>query len=447
MRFALSVPLLALALVASMGCGQQGTLDAAALLDPESCRTCHPVHYRQWAGSMHAYTGFDPVFDAMNAVYLEETGDERPDYCVGCHSPVALFEQATADGSDLADVPDHLRGVTCAACHLVEEARLGHSRAPDLATDGVIRGGIADPARNYAHASAYSLLHDRADPSSSELCGACHCNWNPDGAHTERTFREWEDSVFATRDLTRLTCSRCHMRGHDGFASTDETLPERRVHDHTWPGVDTALTDFPDKEVQADAIQTELDRSLLVQLCVEPDPAGAAVVVRLENTGAGHSFPSGSSFDRRVWVELRAFLGDNEVLTSGVVTATEPISALADPLLWLIRDRHLDAQGEPTSFPWRTEEVESNLLLAAVTLDQTDPAFLHFQERRWPVYAGVPDRVTLRVRMRALGLDVFDELEQLAGLDPSLKAEQPTWDVGLPLEWLNGPGALGTCVR
>ena len=36
------------------------------LLDPESCRTCHPTHYREWASSMHAYAVDDPVFQAMN---------------------------------------------------------------------------------------------------------------------------------------------------------------------------------------------------------------------------------------------------------------------------------------------------------------------------------------------------------------------------------------------
>ncbi len=441
---------IALLLAAQVACSAPGALSDDELLDPTACAECHPEHYAQWAGSMHAYTGFDPLFVAQNRAYLADTGNQRPDYCVGCHSPVALQRGATTDGTDLDELPDSLRGVTCAACHLVEDAVRGHSAAPPIEEDGLIRGGISDVGRTPAHASGYSLLHDRDDPLSSELCGTCHCNWNPDGAHTERTYFEWEDSVFATRDLTRLTCGRCHMRGRTGRASTDESLPERRLHDHTWPGLDTALIDFPGMDVQAAEIQRDLDHSLLATLCVEPDPAGAAIVVRLENAGAGHSFPSGTSFDRRVWVELRAWQGDVEVLSSGIVGDDEPASAVQDPLMWLIRDRHLDAAGEPTDLPWRAAEVTGNLLEAAVTLDPTDPAFLHYQERRWPVYAGVPDRVEMRVRVRAIGLEVFEQLEQLGGLDPAIKLEQPTWEIGnTSLEWVGtgGPGDLGTCVN
>ncbi|HYJ08653.1 MAG TPA: hypothetical protein VEX18_06580, partial [Polyangiaceae bacterium] len=37
-------------------------LSRELLLDPETCRDCHSTHYREWAGSMHAYASIDPVF-------------------------------------------------------------------------------------------------------------------------------------------------------------------------------------------------------------------------------------------------------------------------------------------------------------------------------------------------------------------------------------------------
>jgi len=432
--------LLLLAVLLS-GCASDA-LDAEALLDPSSCATCHPTHFAQWSGSMHAYTGVDPVFAAMNEVYLADTGDRDRDYCVSCHSPMAVRE-----GEDLATAPAHLKGVTCVACHLVEEVTLDHNAGQVLADDGVLRGGIADPVRTTAHASKYSLLHDRNDPASSSLCGPCHCVFTPDGIHVERTFHEWRETVFASNDLTRLTCSRCHMRGTDGPVAVGPGMPDRRRHDHSWPGVDVALIDFPGRDEQRVKIQAELDDSLYARLCVEPGPAGVEVVVRLENVAGGHSFPSGSAVDRRVWVEIRAFDGDTEIFSSGIVEEGQAVTANGDPTTWLIRDQHKDAEGEPVLWSWQAVQVQSNLLEAPVTLDPTDPAYLHFQERRLPIYTGIPDRVTMRVRMRATALEVFDELAARTDLDPDLALEQPTFDLGRTvLEWTGGLDGLGTCV-
>src|SRR4029079_3501615 len=63
-----SLPLFPL-LVALWGAGCDGASGPvlANLTDPETCKTCHPSHYEEWAGSMHAYAAEDPVFRAMNA--------------------------------------------------------------------------------------------------------------------------------------------------------------------------------------------------------------------------------------------------------------------------------------------------------------------------------------------------------------------------------------------
>ena len=42
-------------------------LDVSGLMDPATCQECHPDHYDQWQGSMHAYAAADPIFRAMNA--------------------------------------------------------------------------------------------------------------------------------------------------------------------------------------------------------------------------------------------------------------------------------------------------------------------------------------------------------------------------------------------
>src|SRR5688500_7999428 len=44
----------------------QPTYTIEQLKDPDTCKTCHEKHYREWSGSMHAYASDDPLFLAMN---------------------------------------------------------------------------------------------------------------------------------------------------------------------------------------------------------------------------------------------------------------------------------------------------------------------------------------------------------------------------------------------
>jgi hypothetical protein len=95
---------------------------------------------------------------------------------------------------------------------------------------------------------------------------------------------------------------------------------------------------------------------------------------------------------------------------------------------------------------WEATEYESNLLPAQLTFDSSDPRYYQshvFQSYpragMLPVY---PDRVTLRVHIQAVGLDVFDELVRTGDLvDTSeytvaeLRANLAPLDVGAELEW------------
>jgi hypothetical protein len=46
------------------------------------------------------------------------------------------------------------------------------------------------------------------------------------------------------------------------------------------------------------------------------------------------------------------------------------------------------------------------------------------------VLTTLPDKVTMRVRLVPVGLDVLDDLIQSGDLDPSVKAMMPTYDLG-----------------
>ena len=79
----MSMRVLALAIVLTACgdcCGSKFTVET--LQDPNTCTECHPKHFQQWSGSMHAYASEDPVFIAMNKRGQRETGNALGDFCV-----------------------------------------------------------------------------------------------------------------------------------------------------------------------------------------------------------------------------------------------------------------------------------------------------------------------------------------------------------------------------
>jgi hypothetical protein len=443
--------LLAGAAVAALACDSEpigrdvdplaASLSAEELRDPEVCRGCHLDHYRQWAGSMHAYATHDPVFLAMNRRGQEETGGALGDFCVRCHAPMAVELGLTSDGLNLEELPDAVRGVTCYACHNVDRVVAPHNNGLHVAHDTLMRGGITSPLPAGVHGSAYSELFDANALKSSEMCGACHDLVTPSGVALEQTYNEWYGSVFGPlRSPNRsavLTCSMCHMPPEPGVT----TQSGQPVHGHQMVAVDVALTPFPPDETtladeQRELVQRLLDSSIGVEICVQVLPGDqSAVFVNLENASAGHNWPSGASQDRRAWVELRAHRGDELLHASGVVAEGEDVTRVSDPDLWLFRDTLFDEAQNPVHMFWEVAAVERGTIPAPLTISPSSPDFLaNHVTRRYPLdvqarITGVPDRVQVRVRMLPIGLDVLDDLIASGHLDPMFRDRMPTFDL------------------
>lgn len=439
--------------LAVLGCGEGEPtthsppgLSREALMNPEACADCHPKHYEQWASSMHAYASDDPLFVAMNARGQREAN--LGPFCVNCHAPMAVRLGKTTDGSNLADLGPELKGVTCYFCHSVDRVEGTHDNPLHLASDGVLRGAYADPVENSAHRSAYSTLHDRDRLESATLCGSCHDIVNGHGTHLERTFAEWQGTVFSQEGVG-TTCGQCHMDQSKTLEPAAEApgVFARRTHEHRFPGVDLPLTTWPGVEELRTATQTFLDTTLQSALCVR----GAGVItdlrVVLDNVAAGHSFPSGAAQDRRAWVHLTAYAKGKVLYESGNVPDGTSVTSLDDPDVWSIRDCLL-ADDRPVHMFWEATEVESNLLPGQVTFDSLDPRFYesHF-EQKYPrdpeaFLAEYPDRVTLDVRLAPFGLDVFDDLVESGDLVDTthdtvaeLRARLGPYRIGTTLEW------------
>jgi hypothetical protein len=373
----------------------------------------------------------------MNARAQRETAGATGTFCVNCHAPMAVREGLTTDGLNLSSLPQAKKGVTCYYCHATESIAGTHDNPLVLAKDDSLFGPFADPAPTTPHSALYSPLFDDTQLESAAACGTCHDIVNQRGAHVERTFQEWQGTVFA-QPGKGLSCIACHMSGSDGPAST-VSAQARRLHSHDFAAVDLPLTPFPEAEAQRARAQEMLDSTVQSTVCW--NPVTAQIEVTLDNVGAGHGWPSGATPDRRAWVELDAYAGEEHIYSSGGAAAA-PLESSPDPDLWLVRDCLTDAAGAETHLFWQAAAVKSNQLPGAVTGNVNDPrSFEAHRQRVFPSAPGArlpkaPDRITLQVHLQAIGDDVLAELVASGDLDPAIPARIARYELaGAALEW------------
>jgi len=447
MRYALVLTLVATA------CGTDH-LPVATLEDPNTCNECHPKHFAQWSGSMHAYASQDPVFVAMNKRGQQDTANQLGTFCLQCHAPMAVALGVVTNGTDFdpTTLPPEANGVTCYFCHNVASVVDTHNNGLQIALDQTMRGGLKSPIDSPAHASRYDPLMD-SDTNNSEVCGSCHDIVTPKGVALERTYQEWQTTFFSQSDPTHhLTCGACHMRSSTDVVADKPGLnvPERDhgFHEHMWPAIDQALTDFPDLANQAARVDEDLKGAIAI---IGPAPAGSntptggicvvplnggEITVRMDSILVAHAWPSGAAQDRRAWLELIAYDASNQVVfQTGVVGDTQDPEDITDTNLVSIWDKTFGDDGMPAHFFWDVASHDaSGLLRPPITLDKNSPAFDHSITKQFVIGALIQqiDHITARVRIRALPFRLLRDLS-LDALGPKLRildieAATKTWE-------------------
>lgn len=229
-------------------------------LSAQGCNACHYAAHDTWATSRHAQAWASPTYQDA----LRSAGGSTA--CVGCHLPVAAQHDQLAAGyvdGDLTrprleanpsfDLTLRGEGVTCAACHVRNGTILGVHEAPDAPHPVVVSKELRDP----------------------KLCATCHqLTWPEADAPFYDTYGEWERSSWAAAGVT---CQDCHMAPTAGaiVPGTDGTLPAHTFLADPARAI-SALVGLPSASVQRGQEVT--------------------VTLTVQNTGAGHAFPTGSPF-------------------------------------------------------------------------------------------------------------------------------------------------------
>lgn len=239
----------------------QSVPEGIASLSAQTCNGCHYAVHDEWSTSSHrGARSHEPFRTAAQA-----TGDSP--LCTSCHAPLANqqtavvtsypggpLSSAVTEPNDSWDATLSQEGVTCAACHV---------------RDGQVVGTNA-VARDAPHPVAVS-----EELGTSAFCGTCHqLDWPGASEPLYDTWGEWSRSGYAAAGIQ---CQDCHMPPTTGVVTAG------RYQAHA-----------------GHAFDADPGRALTILVDMAPGGVtrGETVDLQLEllNTGAGHSYPTGSPF-------------------------------------------------------------------------------------------------------------------------------------------------------
>ena len=233
-----------------------------------TCATCHVKQFEEWSVSQHAYAQLSVVFNAMQTKININTGGTNGDFCIRCHTPLGMNLNESVYGSNLNRTPASREGLTCVACHRVNQA-YGKISARMATVQGDIfspvygpKGG-AELKRVLSKPEQYRVTTSKDQPgrqihrevkqafflTKPQFCGSCHDVTLLNGFKLEEAFTEFKASPAVRENDT--TCQDCHMGRVQGVPSGYDFGPaaivggvpsrDRKLTNHTFAGPDYSV--------------------------------------------------------------------------------------------------------------------------------------------------------------------------------------------------------------
>ncbi|MEM6473139.1 MAG: multiheme c-type cytochrome [Planctomycetota bacterium] len=195
----------------------------------ETCRQCHPVQYEQWRASGHAYASVSPMFNRFEQTMTELTQGTVGSFCMRCHSPVGTQLKLPRNMSMLDAPPIVREGVTCIACHRINEhywRSNGDRRIEPGDIHAPVYGGRGGDGVRAAISKREELklklspedkgpgqaIHREgrffAPIKKSDICVSCHQVAVHPGIWLEVVHAQYRAGPASRRGVT---CQQCHM--------------------------------------------------------------------------------------------------------------------------------------------------------------------------------------------------------------------------------------------
>ncbi|MEH6628775.1 MAG: hypothetical protein V7739_20225, partial [Motiliproteus sp.] len=382
-------------------------------INSASCRQCHSALFDQWADSNHRLMGeSNPYFKVLVELAGEAEGEEFKTWCMGCHMPHSvttgqrslgskshLFEKGGASIIKAFETQqtDLDEGTGCLFCHrIVEVEDAGGNAAFTVDLENRERYWLEDSnnpvgrllaeqqinARPEVHARSY-ILPVYKDP---KYCQGCHDEFSPGlGADIVDTYGEWQQSSFNNPDdaSKHRTCIDCHM--HADINRIGESVPglatdggavQDNLVTHQFTGANHHLVGL--RNAKQEAMSLQLLRSSAE---LEQRIADNQLIVRVNNTGAGHALPTGVADFRQFWLQVRITDSNGHVLLEQGIADSQ--GHLPDNTR-LFMKVFGDSGGKPLGLKfWRYEKLLSDTRIPAD--GYRDEVFNLPENTAWPI--------------------------------------------------------------
>lgn len=334
-------------------------IPARALQNDEYCMRCHEGIYENWFHSSHHFSSFNnpaylySVRETRKKVLERDGSIQASRWCAGCHDPVPFFSGAFDDPNyDDVNHPTSQAGITCTVCHAItpSEHAIGNGnyvieepvQYPFTYSDNPVLQQINELLVK-AKPSFHKQTFLKPFHKSAEFCSTCHKVHLPKELTAYKDFLRGQNhydsyllsgvsghgaSSFYYPETAETNCNECHMpaiASNEFGAKYSEKLGEYAVHDHFFPGANTALpwwrgedewTEYAKKlligvtRVDLFGIREEgaIDGKLIAPLGPEYPilDAGGSYLLEtvIRTTKLGHHLTQGTVDSNELWLEV-----------------------------------------------------------------------------------------------------------------------------------------------
>jgi len=351
-------------------------IPASTLMMDDYCRRCHADAHARWEGSAHHFSSFNNPFYLASVretrtVSVNRDGDlQAARWCAGCHDPVPFFSGAfdRPDFDDVRDPTAHA-GITCTACHAITHVDSTRGNA-DYTIEEPLHYPFATSDNEWLQwinaqlVKAKPALHKKTFLKDfhrgAEFCSTCHKVSIPGELNHYKEFLRGQNHYdsfllsgvsghgarsFYYPPAAKSGCNDCHMplrEAADFGARVRDDSGRLTVHDHLFPGANTALpavrgrTDLVEahRAFLRDAVRVDLfglrdgpaiDAPLVAPLRPELPalrPGGRYLLEAVIRTLAlGHLFTQGTVDSNEVWLDVEVESGGRVIGRSGGLDA------------------------------------------------------------------------------------------------------------------------------
>ena len=435
-------------------------IPAKSLQNDEYCMKCHPGIYDNWFHSAHHFSSFNnPAYlysvRETRRKMMEREGTIQPSrWCAGCHDPVPFFSGAF-DSPDYDDVhdPTSQAGITCTVCHAITHVNSNRGNADYVieepiqypftySENSILQGinGLLVKAKPSFHKKTYlKPLHKTA-----EFCSTCHKVHLPKELTAYKEFLRGQNHYdsyllsgvsghgaqsFYYPKKAETNCNNCHMpqvAADDFGARYSEVLGKMAVHDHFFPGANTALPWWRGEEdwveyaqkllmdvTRVDLFGVRKGESVEGKLTAPLGPeypilkAGEWYVLEsvIRTTKLGHHLTQGTVDSNELWLEIEVRSGDRLIGINGAMSARKEV----DPWSHFVNVFMLDREGN------RVERRNAEDIFVPLYNHQIPPGAgqtVHYR-LRVPENVTQPLEVTLRLKYRKFNAAYLDFMNEV----------------------------------